>query len=315
MKKSSLWLPMDIVDYQEISDHELTELSLACFGHTHSKERLERMVKSDRRLPDRGGELYAVEGEKILGVVGLLYPKARTEEGIIDVGGIRNVCCRPSASREGVAKRLMKEAHEILAKKVRYSFLMTSASNVAYGLYKKLGYEHIYVPPKAFKKTDEVDSDVRFKQEEDPEYVRSVYLDTVENLRGLVIREKDFWNMAEARGWPRNENVRIAYKNGKRIGYAMFFPSRDRLSVKEIGAEKGFLPDILDGLESQTDKDHIVLSYVNANYEEKLKEKGYRWTQDLWSGVMAKDLRGENSDVAESLDTTERFHMGIYEAY
>ncbi len=306
---------MDIVDHHEIPDSKLTELSLACFGHTHSKKRLANMVEADKRLPEWGGELYAVEEDRVLGVVGLLYPKARTKDGVIEVGGIRHVCCRPSASRKGVAKKLIKKAHEILAEKVRYSFLMTSASGVAHELYKKLGYEDIYVPPKAFKKADKLKSDVRFKQENDPGYVRSVYLDTVKDLRGLVIRERDYWDMAKARGWPRNEHVKIAYEEGKRIGYAMLYSSRDRLSVEEIGAEEKFLPKILKGLESLTDRDHIVLSYVNPKDKEKIEERGYRWTQDLWARVMVKDLNDEDSDMSEKFGIPETFHMGIYESY
>ncbi len=307
---------MEIVDYREISDSELTELSLACFEHTHTKERLNQMIKADRRLSDWGGELYAVEGDEVLGVVGLLYPKARTKnDEVIEVGGIRNVCSRPSASRSGVAKKLMEEAHDILKKKVEYSFLMTSASSVAHSLYQKLGYEDIYVPPKAFKKREDIGSDVRFEAEKDPGYVRSVYMRSIENLTGLVVREKCFWEMAKTRGWPENEDVKIAYKDGERIGYTMFDSSRNKLSVKEIGAEEGFLPHILDGLESRAEKNHVVLSYVNPAYKEEIEKKGYRWTQDLWKRVMVKDLGGKNSKVLEKFDAPGRFHMGVYESY
>ncbi len=304
---------MEIVDHREISDAAMTELCLACFDHAHSKKRLKRMIKSDGRLPEWGGELYATENGKVLGVVGLLYPKVRIKNRTFKVGGIRNVCCRPSNSKKGVAERLMREAHKILKKEVDHSFLMTSASNVAYNLYKKLGYHDVYVPAKAFKERENTDSDVEFRHEDDPGYVRSVYTDSVNDLTGLVVRKRSFWDMAEARGWPKNENIRIAYKDGERIGYVMFDCSRNRLTVQEIGAEENFLPEILDGLESQTEKDHLVLSYGNPTFKETIEKKNYEWTQDLWYRVMKKDFNEENR--GRKFDSLKTFHMGIYESY
>jgi len=192
---------------------------------------------------------------------------------------------------------------------------MTSASNVAHDLYEKLGYEDIHVPPKAFKRRSKTRSDVRFEREKDPGYVRSMYMNSVEKLTGLVIRENEFWKIAESRGWPNNKDVRIGYKNGKRIGYAMFNSSRDRLSVKEIGAEKDSLSDILQGLESRTQKEHIVLSHVNPAYKEEIENEGYRWTYDLWERVMIKDLSGKDVDAEQKFSSLEGFHMGPYEAY
>ncbi|MFP3872646.1 MAG: GNAT family N-acetyltransferase [Candidatus Natronoplasma sp.] len=305
---------MDIVDYLKMTDTELTELNLACFGHTHSKERLESMIESDGRLPEWGGELYGVEDGRLLGIVGLLYPRVETKDGVRKVGGIRSVCTRPSASREGVAERLMEYAHEILREKVRYSFLMTSASSIAHELYKKLGYEDIYTLPGAFKKRGKVESNVRFRREKDPRYVRSVYKDSVKDLKGLVVREKDFWSMAESRGWPNNEEVKIAYKDGEKIGYAMFSSSRGSLSVREIGAQEGYLDEILEGLESLTDKEYLVLSHVNPAYREDIEEKGYHWSDEQWSRVMVKDLHG-GSDTLDIFGPSEKFHLGIYEAF
>ncbi|GEM_PF-3462227 len=305
---------MEIVEFEEVKDSDLTELCLACFDHVHSKARLKKMIRSDDRLPDWGGELYAVQGDKALGVVGLLYPEIRKEENFIKVGGIRNVCTRPSASKQGIAKKLMKRAHQNLRKKVDYSFLMTSASNVAYNLYRNLGYEDVYIPQIAYKKKETVESDVEFRKEKDPDYVRSVYMNSVRGLTGLVKRDKRFWQMAKSRGWPDNEKIKIAYKNGSRIGYAMVDQSREKLSVKEMGAEEGFLVDLMFGLENYCEKDHIVLSYVNPNYKNAVERHGYSWTDDLWYRVMVKDLR-EGSNSTADFTEEDNFHAGIYECY
>ncbi len=307
---------MKILHYDEIDDAQLTEMMLACFDHVYSREHIKQMINADSRLPQWGGELFAVEDGKAVGSVGVFYPRAKKTSGEkINVGGIRNVCARPSESKRGIITELMKRAHEILAEKVRFSFLMTSKSSVAYNLYRKLDYETVHVPPKAFKKCENRKTDIEFKNEEDPEYVRSVYMGSVEELTGLVLREKDFWGMAEARGWPENENLKIAYQNGERVGYAMMESSRNSLFVKEIGAEQDELFTLLKGLEGLCDKEQLVLSYVNPSYKDKILKTGFTWTDDLWYRVMIKDLEGETSDSLGSFGKGETFHTGVYEIY
>ncbi len=307
---------MKILNYDEVEDEQLTEMMLACFNHVYSKDQIEEMIDSDRRIPEWDGELFAVEDGRAVGSVGLIYPRAEKFTGErIDVGGIRNVCARPSESNRGIVTKLMDRAHEILSEEVDHSFLMTSKSLVAHNLYKKLGYETVHVPPKAYKKCENKRSDVEFKEEKDPEYVRSLYSNSVDDLTGLVVREKDYWEMAEARGWPDNEDVKIAYRDGERIGYAMMESSRNSLTVKELAAEKDGLLTLLKAMESRCDKEQIVLTYANPSYEKDIRTAGFSWTQDLWYRVMVKNLNGENDESLRSFGQGETFHTGVYEIY
>jgi len=305
---------MEIVRFDEVDESEMTELMLACFNHAYSKDHLREMIESDRRLPEWSGELYAVENDRSLGCVGIIYPRAKIFGELRNVGGIRNVCSRPSESRRGIIKQLMKRAHDILRDKVDISFLMTSKSGVAYNLYQKLGYETIHVPPRAYKRIEDQQSDIEFRDQVDPEYVRWVYMNSVKELSGLVMREEDYWETAEARGWPDNDDVKIAYRDGKKIGYAMYETSRNSLSVKEFAAEKDNLKALLRGLESISDKDYIVLSYVNPSYRKLLEEAGYSWHEDLWYRVMFKDLRADSDGIIKTEDR-KNFHTGIYETF
>ncbi|MBS3790418.1 MAG: GNAT family N-acetyltransferase [Candidatus Thermoplasmatota archaeon] len=304
---------MEIVNFDEVEDSDMIELNLACFNHTYSKDHIKKMIRSDKRMPDWGGELYAKEKGKILGCVGILFPRVKLSEETKKVGGIRNVCSRPSKSRRGVVKNLMERAHDTLRQEVELSFLMTPKSNVAYNLYKKLGYETVHVPPKAYKKAEEKETDIEFRDENDPEYVRSLYLESVKDLSGLVVREEDYWDMAEARGWPDNDNVKIAYRNGEKIGYSIYEFSRNSLSVKEFASE-GNSKVLLQGLESICDKEYIVLSYVNPNYRDFLLNAGYSWHQDLWYSIMVKDLKNGVSDTM-NIEDINNFHAGIYETF
>ncbi|MFW6038746.1 MAG: GNAT family N-acetyltransferase [Candidatus Saliniplasma sp.] len=310
---------MEIVTYEDVDDDQMTELTLTCFNHPYSKQHVIDMIEADQRVPRWGGELYAKEDEKVLGTVGLLFPKVKTKEGTETVGGIRNVCTRPSASRRGVSTKLLNRAHEMMEEKdVRFSFLMTDRSNVAHNLYEKFGYRDILAYPSAYKKikSNGENEEIELKEEEDPEYIRKTYLKSVEGLTGLVVREKDFWEMANARGWPENKNVRIAYKDGKRIGYLMLKGGRDQVICEEIAVEdEKDLPILLKKVENNYDKEYFVIKFVNPNYVDILSNYGFNYYDDRWGVVMVKDFDKNPEETLELLGYEQTFYNSIYESF
>ncbi|MFO7990767.1 MAG: GNAT family N-acetyltransferase [Thermoplasmata archaeon] len=302
---------MKIVHYHDLDDIQMTELTLACFHHTYSKEHVKKMVEADKRIPDWGGELYAVDGDVVLGTVGLLYPRINTEEDLEIVGGIRNVCTRPSASRKGVARRLMEEAHKRMKEKgVRYSFLMTSKSLVAYDLYVKLGYRDIHRFPAAFKKTEKKSTEVKFEDEVEPDCVRSLYKESVENLQGLIVREDDYWGMAKARGWPDTSQLKTAYQDGEKIGYAMFNKRRKQMDCVELVAEvEENLTVLIQALESRAQGRDLAFYHVTPYLKSVLTKRGCHHYNDTWGRIMVKEWK-EKLPLDEDL-----FHCGIFETF
>ncbi|KXA95881.1 hypothetical protein AKJ65_00060 [candidate division MSBL1 archaeon SCGC-AAA259E19] len=195
---------MKIVTHDKVDDHQRTELTLACFDYPYSREYIKETTEVDQRVPDWGGDLYAKEDEKVLGMLKVIFPRTRTKNGTEKVGGIGHVCTRPSSSRRGVATRLFEEAEKIMKKEgVRYSFLNTSESLVAHNLYTKLGYRDILAPPKAFKKIENEETKVEFEEVEDPDFIRTTYQKSIEGLTGLVVREEKFWEIAKVWGFPK----------------------------------------------------------------------------------------------------------------
>ncbi len=299
---------MDIVTYHDIEDTDMAEMTLACFDHPYSKEHVKGMVQADSRLPGWGGELYAVDGEKVLGTCGVLYPRAKFGSTIKRVAGIRNVCVRPSKAGAGVATRLLEEAHnKIREEGLEHSFLMTSKGLVAHSLYKKLGYRDVYVYPAAFKYISKSDTQVEFQECEDFSRVRKLYMDSVQGLEGLVVREDDYHVMAEARGWPDNDDLHLATIEGERIGYAMFKKGRKSLVCNELAAERGELQRLITGLEQKAEGCFLVLKFVNPKYEDTLKKMGFKYSTDRWGVVMKKSF---DDSKLEGL-----FHNGIYESF
>ncbi|KXA91470.1 hypothetical protein AKJ57_01185 [candidate division MSBL1 archaeon SCGC-AAA259A05] len=308
---------MKIVTHDEVGDHQRTELTLACFDYPYSGEIIKEITKVDPRVPNWGGDLYVKEGEKVLGMLKVLFPRARTKNGTEKVGGIGHVCTRPSASRRGVATRLFEEAERVMKEEgFRFSFLNTSKSLVAYNLYRKLGYRDILAPPKAYKKIEKGETRVEFKKVEGPDYIQSTYQKSVEGLTGLIAREDKFWNIAEVHGFPENENVKVAYEEGRKIGYVMYEKKKNWILCSEVAAKKKEnVPQLLKALESKTNKKFVVLNFLNPNYTDLTKNCGFNYHGDMWKRVMVKDFEENFEETFDLFGQGETFHIGIYEYY
>ncbi len=297
---------MEIVTYEEVGDYDMSELTLACFNHPYSWEHIRGMIRADCRLPPWGGELYAVEKGEVLGTCGMLYPRIIFDSRRERVGGIRNVCVRNSASGRGVATELLREAHARFEDQgIGRIFLMTSRSGIAHSLYRTLGYEDIHVYPVAFKAIEKVESDVGFETGPDNHMVRKLYLESVQGLEGLIVREKGFEKMAQARGWPDNNDLHIAHHQNESIGYAMFKEGRKSIICQEMA---GDVKDIIEGLERMAQGRYLVFQYVNPLHRSILENMGYRYSTDQWQVVMMRSLDNHESFRGN-------FHNGIYESY
>lgn len=308
---------IEFVSFDEVNDWQISELSLACFEHPLSKDGIREEIEVDERVPDWGGRLFAIENNNVLGTAGLIYPKAKTKYGIEKVGGIKSVCSRPSASRRGIASKLIEKLHERLREKdVKYSILNTSRGLVAHNLYQKLGYRDFHRIPMAYKKTGEGNPKVRFERTEAPQFIKSLYEKSVEGLYGLTVREKFYWDLADARGFPDNENIYIAHESGERIGYALFKNERGHMLCEEIGARKRTdLPKILEALEHKTHEEFIVIKWVNPNYQDIFEDFGFRYYDDRWDCTMINNLEGPTEEALETFNYGNDAHIGVYEYY
>lgn len=308
---------MEIVDWTEVKDWQMTELYLSCFEHTYSKQRIRQEMEADDRVPDWGGKLYSKEGDSVTGTAGILYPKARTKNGIEEIGGVNSVCSRPSKARKGTARELLKKLHKRAKERgIQYAILHTSRGLVAHNLYRNLGYRDLHRIPMAYMKIKRGNSNVKFRNEKDPKFVKELYEKSVEGLFGLTVREDFFWEMAEARGHPKNENLRIAYEGGERIGYALFRENTKHVLCEEISAkEKGDIPKILGAIGENYPHEYIALRWTNPNYRDILEKYGFRYYDDRWERIMVKNLRGDTENALEAFNFGKDVHIGAYEYY
>jgi GNAT superfamily N-acetyltransferase len=133
---------MRIIGYDELPDKaQLAVLGDSAFGWVPTPERTAERRRHDPRYRDTYG-YGALEGGLLVGFVGVLQVGVRSRTGRpLPAGGIHSVMTRPGHTRRGIARRLIEHCHEhFRARGCAVSFLFTSRSLVAVGLYRQLDY-------------------------------------------------------------------------------------------------------------------------------------------------------------------------------
>ena len=119
---------LEVRDVTEAELPQIVELERNCFSLPWS----EQMLRS--QLTPGHGFLAAVEGDRVLGYVGLMY--------VLDEGYISNVATDPARRREGVADALLAElVRRAREQKLAFLTLEVREGNLpAQTLYQKHGF-------------------------------------------------------------------------------------------------------------------------------------------------------------------------------
>jgi len=125
---------VELIDAAERWLPAIAALERQCFSDPWSVE----MLRSE--LPDDSHEfLLAVEGEELLGYVGLMT--------VLDEGYLSNVAVSPAYRRQGMAEALLTALlARARARKLSFVTLEVRAGNTpAQALYRKLGFQEVGV--------------------------------------------------------------------------------------------------------------------------------------------------------------------------
>ena len=125
---------VELIDAAERWLPAIAALERQCFSDPWSVE----MLRSE--LPDDSHEfLLAVEGEELLGYVGLMT--------VLDEGYLSNVAVSPAYRRQGIAEALLTALlARARARKLSFVTLEVRAGNTpAQALYRKLGFQEVGV--------------------------------------------------------------------------------------------------------------------------------------------------------------------------
>jgi GNAT superfamily N-acetyltransferase len=312
---------MKILGYDEVDGQQVLELNLKCFGWFLSPKQVEFIKRVDSRLPEYVA-IYAVEDDIVQSQVGVVTLDTRTSEGIEKVGYIWCVATRPSQARHGYATKLIEEAHNrLIDEGIRYSFLGTGKSMVAYDLYRKLGYNDFTIFKRGMMKCqDKGSSGIKLKPKADIETIVNLFYEYSKDHLGFVKRPKNFLEVRKAWSWFQYDLVGIFYEDERPLGYMIASKENKILKLWELCCPaKEDLKRCLSVLGTKFHVDHIVINLVDRFVdEEQLIKSGFNIFDESWGILMAKDLKGKasakNIQKIYGIDQN-KFHMTIMDEY
>jgi ribosomal protein S18 acetylase RimI-like enzyme len=286
---------MDILGYDEVDGQQVLELNIKAFGWFLSPDQIRFIRSVDKRVPDYVA-LYAVEDNAVQSQVGVVTLDTQCTHGTEKVGYIWGVATKPSQARSGYATKLIEEANKRLKEEgIRYCFLGTGKSLVAYDLYVKLGYRDFTMLKRGLKGCQ-----TKEKSE--------------------IKRPKNFMEVRKAWSWFQYDLEGTFYENETPIGYLVANKEGKVLKIWELCCpEAKDIKKCISALESDLEFEHILLECVSGSAREKdFVESGFELFSDSWGILMLKDLKGEHSinDVKRSFGIDERkFHMTSIDEY
>jgi predicted acetyltransferase len=318
---------MEIKFYDDVKDDygvTIEGLSAAAFWGFWSRERIE-VERKYNPFHSKEFAIYAIEGDELIGQVKLYEFPIETTEGLETIGGIGGVLTHPAFSRRGTAKKLMERTHEIfLEKGIRFSFLRTSRSIVAFDLYAKLGYEIVSGAPFAIKrlpknrkKEPKLNNCTSYKQGEGMSKVFDMYVD---GLLGWVRRPRDFftWRIREKLYSKKNDIVLVKNQDDEIQGYAFKSKREDIMEIYEIAAlSQDDFSRLCKGLMTKGTNSMLMWEISNPIIRKGLAKLGFTIFEDTWICHMAVDLkRGIRGEGIKALvGVPQRFNFMACDGY
>jgi predicted acetyltransferase len=310
-----------ILGYDEVDGQQVLELNIKAFSWFLSPQQMETIRSVDRRVPEYVA-LYAVEDNEVQSQVGVVILDTQCTHGTEKVGYIWGVATRPSHSRAGYATRLMEEVHKRLTDEgIRYCFLGTGKSLVAYDLYRKLGYQDFTILRRGLKRSQTKGKDkITFKPEEDNYVVVDIFREHSKNLLGFVRRPQNFLEVRKAWSWMPFDMVGVFCKGDAPMGYVIATTEGKLLKIRELCTRKPEdVKECIDTLESNTEFEHLMLDCIIGTHGvQPFVDSGFKLFSESWGILMIKDLKEEGSlsDIKTSYGIEQgKFHMTSIDEY
>ena len=314
---------MKILGYDEVDDQQVLELNMVSFRWMLTPEHVKKIKKEDARCPHYFA-LYAVEKEKVLSQVGFITLNTQTSSGVERVGYIWGVCTHPKAARRGLAGELIKEAHARMAEDdIRYSFLGTGKSLVAYSLYRKMGYMDFMdfnsgiktCTPKTQAKTE-----VTYTSRARNDTFVKLFEKYSKGLLGFIHRPKNFVQVRKTWTWMPLNTTGIFRRDGKTMGYLLANKEGKILKILEVCCPRiEDIQECIAALEMKFKPQYMTFDWTaRSHVVNKFVVSGFTHFNRTWGVFMVKDLKEKHTigQIRESYGREDdRFQMTCIDEY
>ena len=216
---------MRVVTYDEIEPEDAMLIDEVCFRVPTPPDKVKMIRRLDKRCSDYYG-VYAMDddGSAVSQLV-VLYIDTQTSEGREKIAGIQAVATLPGHLRRGMSTALMRRVHELMREQgIRISFLLTSSSLVAHGMFVKIGYTTLATFDRGYKKIrKEPKKEQRVQLRKFDAGVASkldeLFSSQTRDRLGFIHRQDGFMAMLVKTNQASPEKLKIAYSGGKVVGY------------------------------------------------------------------------------------------------
>jgi len=296
---------MRIVPYAELRDKQQT-MPLMFHGHGWALDyrSFEERIRQDSRLRNGPAALCALDGERLIGMAGVMTHLSRTLKGTEAVGGITFVVTHPLATRRGICTKLFEEAHQwFRGRGYRFAFLTTNRSWHAYDLYLRLGYaevEAINSYPTAYALMEPSQpGPAAAAAPVDLAAVSKLFAEANAHRTGFSVRYDDLPHVMASRN--RLDPAQSVLLDG---GYVLALPRDGGLEVREIVARDAATQNaLLDALARRGPRFVLDPLVPDRSLAEGYARHGYRvetgshavlMAKPLESGVTLRDVYGDD---------------------
>ncbi len=282
---------MKILAYDEVDPLGVLHLTLMALDFPLTPEHSAVLRQQDPRpFPELG--VYAVEGDLVLGQVGVFRLPVISTEGREDVGGVWAVSTHPEYAGRGIASRLLDAAHARMREAgLRFSTLGTDRFRVAYRLYQKHGYVDMGLWATAFAPWQFANQPTRLQAkapgEEGFDFVERVFQNIARDYLGFSWRHTPFSRLRRL----SLKNIWIVWDNGRPAGYALTNVHKSMLYISDLMLKDGIDPvEAVAAVAAKVKADYVQVRVSSPKTIAGLRAAGYRVAYPDWNAFMIKPL-------------------------
>lgn len=294
---------MRIAEYDNVDPLQVLQLNLLCLDFALTPELVSLIRRMDPR-PFPFFALYALEGDAVVGQVGVFRLPMVSAEGASEVGGVWAASTHPAWRGQGVATLLLDEAHaRMAAAGLRFSTLGADRSRVAHRLYERQGYLDLHSPAVALAPSAALPGRPGLRVE--PAGLRRLALADrlFERLAhgqwGFARRHSPFFSFLHARSALSAQDLWLFWREDELAGYAAAGPSNGLLRVRNLLLDAQTDALVAAGaLSFAAGARYIQVRLDRPGDAASFAQAGLQVAPQSWGAFMVKPLAGD-ATVAE----------------
>ncbi len=282
---------MRVLEYSEIDPLDALNVSLLALDFAFTPEKAKHIRRSDPR-PFPEFAIYAVEGDIVLGQVGVCRLPMISTEGREDVGGVWAVSTHPEHAGRGIASFLLEESHTRMRNAgLRFSTLSTNRYRIAYKLYRRHGYEDTGVWASALTRWETAHQPTRLHAKPPGfggfDLVEEVFENVASTCLGFAWRHKPFSRLRML----NLTDIYVLWDNKRPVGYALTQPDKVMVSITELLLEKEYdLVEAVAAVVAILKGDYVRVAVNLPGAVSRFRKAGYLVAHPNWSAFMIKPL-------------------------